>query len=94
MKKEFRTALAWMRKAQTASLFVPGISVSVEIQYTPANDPGVLGKYDAYTCEIRVHGKNSGELETAEYTAWGGMGVFEKGKENVVAVLRSYGVKI
>ena len=95
MKKEFRNTLSWMRKAQTASLFVPGITVSVEIQYTPANDnDSVFGKYTAYTCEIRVHGKNGGEYESAEYSSWGGVGVFDVGKEKVSELLRSYGVNI
>lgn len=95
MKKEFRTALAWMRKAQTASLFVPGVSVSVEIHYTPANDYiDKEGINHAYSCQIRVHGKERDEYESAHYAAWGGMEEFEEGKEKVIALLRSYGVKI
>lgn len=95
MKKEFIAALSWMRKVQNASLFVPGISVCVEINYTPGNDYiDSDGNNRAYSCQIGVHGKNTSEYETADFTVWGGVEEFEKEKKNVQELLRSYGVNI
>ncbi len=90
--EQFKKAFAWMQRVQEACLFMPGISVDIECQFTPANHKE--GSIDGFTCRVTVRDMESHERSAADYMPWYGWDLFGKEKAEVEVFLAAHGIRI
>lgn len=90
--KDFKKAFAWMQKVQEACLFMPGFSVDVERQFTPANhrEDSIHG----FTCMLDIRDSETGDRYIAEYRPWYGYKAFAGEKAVVEKFLTEHGIHI